>query len=115
MPGKAGLYLKIDFSRLIFKVHVQPRSSKAALAGLHGDALKIKLTAPPVHDAANRMCIQFLAKQFQIPRSSIQILSGHKHRSKQIECRFESRSALEGILQKLKKIESIHGKLINTP
>ena len=44
---------------LTFKVFVQPRSSRNQILGLHGDALKIKLTAPPVNDAANRMCIQY--------------------------------------------------------
>jgi uncharacterized protein (TIGR00251 family) len=43
---------------LIFKITVQPKSSKNEIAGLYGDALKIKLTAPPVEGAANRMCIK---------------------------------------------------------
>ena len=40
---------------VVFKVLIQPRSSKNTLAGLHDDALKVKLTAPPVNNAANRM------------------------------------------------------------
>ncbi|MBW1752297.1 MAG: DUF167 domain-containing protein, partial [Deltaproteobacteria bacterium] len=43
---------------ITFKVYIQPRSSKNMIAGLHGDALKIKLKAPPVDGAANKMCIE---------------------------------------------------------
>jgi uncharacterized protein (TIGR00251 family) len=73
------------------------------IAGKHGDALKIKLTAPPVHGAANKMCIQFLSKQLQIPKSSIEIISGLKHRTKQIVCRVETASDPEKTIIKLKK------------
>lgn len=69
---------------LMFKVFIQPRSSKNQIIGLHGDALKIKLTAPPVNDAANRMCIQYLAKYLKVPRSSLAVISGHHSRTKQI-------------------------------
>ena len=69
---------------IIFKIFVQPRSSKNMIAGLHGDALKIKLTAAPVDNAANKMCTQFLAKCLGIPNSSIEILSGGTGRTKQV-------------------------------
>ena len=69
---------------VIFKVLVQPRSSKNMLAGLHNDALKIKLTAPPVNNAANRMSIEFLAKALGVPKSSLEIVSGHTSRNKQV-------------------------------
>lgn len=69
---------------VIFKVCVQPRSSKNTVCGLHGHALKIKLTAPPVDNAANQMCIKFLAKLLGVPKSSIEILSGQTSRTKQV-------------------------------
>lgn len=68
----------------VFKVLVKPRSFKNMLTGLHDDALKIKLTAPPVNDAANRMCIKFLAKALGVPKSSLEIVSGHTCRNKQV-------------------------------
>lgn len=61
-----------------------PRSSKNALAGLHDDALKIKITAAPVKGAANKMCIQFLAKSLNLPKSALEIVSGHTGRNKKI-------------------------------
>jgi len=69
---------------LILNVFIQPRSSRNMVAGLYGEALKIKLTAPPVEGAANRMCIDYLSKVFKISRSSIEIISGHASRSKRL-------------------------------
>ena len=69
---------------VVFKVLVQPRSSKNMLAGVHNDALKVKLTAPPVNNAANGMSIKFLAKALGVPKSSLEIVSGHTSRNKQV-------------------------------
>jgi uncharacterized protein (TIGR00251 family) len=69
---------------LTFSVYVQPRASACTIVGEHQDALKIKLTAPPVSGAANKQCIAVLAKALSIPKSQIQITAGHSHRQKQI-------------------------------
>jgi uncharacterized protein (TIGR00251 family) len=69
---------------LIFQILVQPRSSKNMIVGIHGEALKIKLTAPPVDNAANRMCIKFLAKSLNVSKSALEIVAGHTSRHKQI-------------------------------
>lgn len=69
---------------IAFKVLVQPRSSKNMIAGLHEDALKIKLTAPPVDNAANKMCLKFLAKSLGVSKSNLEIIAGHSSRHKQI-------------------------------
>ena len=74
---------------LVFKVLVQPRSSKNSIAGIHAEALKIKLTAPPVDNAANQMCLKFLAKSLRVSRSALQIIAGHNSRHKQILLRPE--------------------------
>ena len=73
---------------LIFKVVIQPRSSKNMIVGIYNDAIKIKLTAAPVDGAANSMCINFLAKQLKIPKSSVNIISGQNCRTKKILIRF---------------------------
>ncbi len=69
---------------VIIKIFVQPKASKNAVAGLHGDALKVRLTAPPVDGAANKMCLKFLGKTFGLPPSALEIVSGHTSRTKQI-------------------------------
>jgi uncharacterized protein (TIGR00251 family) len=69
---------------LIFKIFVQPKSSKNKIVGLHGDALKIKITSPPVEGAANQMCIKFLSKALGTPKAVIEIISGQTSRTKSI-------------------------------
>jgi uncharacterized protein (TIGR00251 family) len=70
---------------LVFKIRVQPRSSQNRIAGLHGDALKINLTAPPVDNAANKACGAFLAGLLAVPKSAVSIVSGHTGRNKQVK------------------------------
>jgi uncharacterized protein len=67
-----------------FKIHVQPKSSRNRVAGLYGDALKVHLTAPPVDGAANKMCVRFLAECLEVSRATVELLSGHSSRTKQI-------------------------------
>ncbi len=69
---------------IVIKIYVQPRASRNRVIGLHGDALKIAIQAPPVDDAANRMCIDFLSKFLNLPRSAIEIIGGHTSRMKRI-------------------------------
>lgn len=69
---------------ILLKAYVQPRASKSEVAGLNGDAVKIRLTAPPVEGAANRMCLKFIAKLFKIPVSQMTITSGRAGRHKTI-------------------------------
>jgi len=69
---------------IVFKIFVQPRSSKNMIAGLYGDALKIKITSPPVDGAANEMCIKYLSKLLNLSKSSLEIIAGHTGRTKYI-------------------------------
>ena len=69
---------------LLLSLYVQPRSSRNELAGLHDDALKLRLTTPPVDGKANMAVISFLAKLLKIPKSAILIRSGHQSRSKKL-------------------------------
>jgi uncharacterized protein (TIGR00251 family) len=76
-------YRKIS-DGIIFEAFVQPRSSASAIVGIHDQALKIKLTSPPVGGAANKQCIQLLAKSLGLPKSAVSISSGHTSRRKKI-------------------------------
>jgi len=102
------LSLKEHPEGIVFKIFVQARSSKNTIAGIHGDALKIRLTAPPVDDAANKMCVKFLAKCLDVSKSSLEIISGHTGRNKQILLRCEGdgdteteRTRLSGLIASL--------------
>jgi uncharacterized protein (TIGR00251 family) len=76
--------IKASRQAITFKVVVQPRSSKAAIVGTHLDMLKIKLTAAPVDGAANKQCLQLIAKALGLPKSWLSIDTGQTGRQKQI-------------------------------
>ncbi len=90
-------YLKETADGITLTVYIQPRSSKNMIAGVHDHALKIKLTSPPVDGAANKMCIQYLAKCLKLPKSSIVIVSGHKSRTKQLLLRYQNETHARGV------------------
>ena len=69
---------------LSLNVYVQPRASRNRLAGMHGKAIKLCITAPPVDDKANTAVLAFLAKLFGLPKSALQIKTGRQARNKQI-------------------------------
>ena len=92
----------------VLKVLIQPRSSRNIIIGLHGDALKIKLTAPPVDGAANKMCIQYLAKSLKMPRSSLEIISGQTSRKKSVLIKYKDGDDSQSERKRLKgSIESL--------
>jgi uncharacterized protein (TIGR00251 family) len=68
----------------ILTVLVQPKASRTECIGMHGDALKIRVAAPPVDGAANEEVTRFLAKALAIPRSAVHIESGTSSRHKRI-------------------------------
>ncbi len=69
---------------LLLMLHVQPRARKNQVVGLHNDALKIRLTTPPIEGRANRAIIALLAKKLHLPKSAITIKSGLQSREKQV-------------------------------
>ena len=68
----------------VLSVHIQPRSSATECVGIHGDAIKIRVAAPPVDGAANDELIRFLACQLSIPSTSVRIHSGRGGRHKRV-------------------------------
>ncbi len=67
---------------LEIRLHVQPRAKRSEISGIHGGALKVKVTAPPVDDAANRAILEFFSSLLGISKSCLQITSGLKSRDK---------------------------------
>ena len=70
-----------------FSLRVQPRASKTEVAGVYGDALKVRLAAPPVDGAANDELVEFLSKIFRVSRRDVTILAGESSLSKIVEIR----------------------------
>ena len=96
------LSIKETENGVLFAAIIQPRSSENMITGIHGDALKIKLTAPPVDGAANKLCVKFLASVLGLPSSDIEIIKGHSGRKKKIFVRSVTREYLESKISLLR-------------
>ena len=81
------IFLREQKNCITLTLHVQPRASRTEIRGVHGDALKLQLKAPPVDGEANKEVIDFFANFFEKPKKMIQIKSGETSRHKIIEIR----------------------------
>jgi len=63
-------------------LHIVPRARATAVAGAHGDAVKIRLAAPPVDGAANAELVRFLAARLKVPAARVTIVGGESGRRK---------------------------------
>lgn len=71
--------------RLALTLHVQPGAKTSGVVGIHGDALKLRLTAPAVDNKANAAVIAFLSKALGVQKSAIAIRHGATSRRKLVE------------------------------
>jgi uncharacterized protein (TIGR00251 family) len=78
-----------------FAVRVQPRASRSEIVGVHGDAMKVRLSAPPVDGAANEALVELIANVLGVGRRAVRIVSGETSRSKVVEV--EGVSAAAGL------------------
>lgn len=65
-------------------IRVSPRAGRDEVVGIRHGALHVRLKAPPVEDKANKALISFLSARFDLPRSAIRLVSGHKSRDKRV-------------------------------
>ncbi len=88
MNEKNWYFIKGD--KLFLNVFVQPKASKNEIAGPKEDFLKIKVTAPPSDNLANKACMEFIAELFSISKSKVTIISGHTSRRKKLAIEIEN-------------------------
>ncbi|MGG2143858.1 DUF167 family protein YggU [Symbiopectobacterium sp. RP] len=69
---------------LVIRLYIQPKASRDQIVGLHGDELKVAITAPPVDGQANAHLVKYLAKQFRVAKGAVSIEKGELGRHKQI-------------------------------
>jgi uncharacterized protein len=69
---------------VLLPVRAVPRASKNEIQGVHGDALKVRLQAPPVEGKANQALLRFLSDALDIPRTQLSIASGETGRNKAV-------------------------------
>jgi uncharacterized protein (TIGR00251 family) len=85
-------------SSVRISVYVQPRASRTEVAGMHGDAWKIRVAAPPVDNAANAELIEFIASKLDIAKRSVRIAAGGTGRRKIVEIDGVSLEAISAAL-----------------
>ena len=79
-------------------IHVVPRARKTELAGTYGDAIRIRIAAPPADGAANAALTRYLAQLLRVPVSKVQIVAGALGRRKVVEIEGLSSEAIKQTL-----------------
>lgn len=74
-PGREGVYVDI---------HVHPGSRRPGVVGLHGNAIKIGVAAPPAEGRANQEVVTVVAELFEVPAARVTLVSGHRSRRKRL-------------------------------
>lgn len=87
MPDQTWYRSDDGGQRLVLTLHIQPGAKRTEAVGLHGDALKVRLAAPPVEGAANTALLEFLAATFDVPLRQVTLKHGIKSRRKVVEIR----------------------------
>ncbi|MCX7114440.1 MAG: DUF167 domain-containing protein [Gammaproteobacteria bacterium] len=78
------MWYRREADEIVINVYAQPGAKHTEVAGLHGDALKIRLNTPPVDGRANDALIAYLAAQFKVPVRQVSLRRGEKSRHKVI-------------------------------
>jgi len=84
MTPDAAPCFRWDDDTLVVEVRLQPRARDNALMGISDGRLRIRVTAPPVDNAANQKMIALLAKAFGVAKSRVRLLAGAGNRDKRI-------------------------------
>lgn len=69
---------------LLLALHIQPGAKQTGFAGLHGEAMKLRLAAPPVDGRANAALCAFLAEFCGVPKAAVTLVSGETSRAKRV-------------------------------
>lgn len=93
-----GLQVAENEQGCTFAVHVLPRSQRDAVVGLYGEALKVRLKAPPVEGQANQALCRFLAARLGVPETAVAIVAGHASRHKVVRVTGVREEAVRGLV-----------------
>lgn len=84
-PEQPAPMIESNANGIVISVRVIPRASPSGVAGVRGDALLVRLKAPPVDGAANAELIQVIARALDVPKRAVTLLSGEGRRSKRVQ------------------------------
>ncbi len=90
--------LKETGGAVSFSVRLIPRANRTEIVGVEGDAIKIRLSAPPVEGKANEALVRFLADTLDVPRGNVEIVTGHAARRKVIRIRGVTAGQIEKMI-----------------
>ena len=79
------VWLRRSGNTLTLTLHIQPGAKKTEVSGEYGDALKIRLAAPPVDGKANAALLEFIADRLGVAKSAVTLKSGQTSRRKVVE------------------------------
>ncbi len=85
----------------IVNVKAVPRSSKAGLDGLLGDAVKVRVRSAPVDGKANKELVEVLADAFGLPKASVAFKSGETSKTKRLLLRGVASEAVRKVVENL--------------
>ncbi len=77
-------YIKPANDGVLLLVHVQPGAKKTEISGVHGDRIKVRISAARTDGKANKELISFVSKLFSIPKRNVEITKGERMRDKSI-------------------------------
>jgi uncharacterized protein (TIGR00251 family) len=86
-------------SGILLNTYIQPKASQNKIIGEYKNCLKIQLTNPPIKGAANKACINFLAKEIRVAKSDIKIIKGEHTKQKQILIKEINKEKIESFLK----------------
>jgi len=78
-------------------VHAQPGARRTEVAGLHGDSVRIRVSAPALEDRANEALVEFVAGRFGVARRDVTLVAGAKSRQKRLRIRGAALSPAEAM------------------
>ena len=67
---------------LVLAIHAQPGAKRSEVAGLHGNALKVRIHAPALEDRANEALVEFVARRLGVAKRDVALVSGARSRDK---------------------------------
>lgn len=84
MSAAALPWLRVAGDDVVLSLHIQPGAKRTEVAGVHGEALKVRLNAPPVDGKANDALVAFLSDRLGVPKARVVLEAGQTSRSKRV-------------------------------
>lgn len=78
------MWYRCEEGVITLALHIQPGAKRSAVAGLHGDALKIRLAAPAIEGLANEALLNLIADHFKVPLRNVELKRGKQSRCKSV-------------------------------